>query len=66
MVGEDPSDLLRRSCAGEKGAVGVGRGDFLRVAPRRRDGKSPAGVDGKANRCGVLRGVMAKVQLEGR
>src|SRR5215210_3127621 len=57
VVRQEVSDLLRRPGAGTQGVVGVGRGDFLRVAPRGRDGKSPAGVHRKANRCGLLRGV---------
>src|SRR5215208_155326 len=36
---------------------------FVRVLYGRRDAKSPAGVYGQANRCALLRSLMAKVQL---
>src|SRR4029450_13449415 len=49
MVRKEGSNILRRSGGGAQGAVGVGRADFLRVVQRGRDGKSPAGVHGKAN-----------------
>ena len=41
----------------------VSRSDFLRIGAASRDGKSPTGVPGKANRRGLLCSVMAKVQL---
>jgi hypothetical protein len=41
----------------------LSRSDFLRIGAASRDGKSPTGVPGKANRRGLLCGVMAKVQL---
>ena len=56
LVREAAPDLLGRSGAGEEGVVGAGS-DFLRVACGDRDGKSPAGFDGTANRCGLLCGV---------
>ena len=45
------------------------QGDFLRVAPGSRHGKSPAGVGGTPCRDALQRNVMAKVELlpaEGR
>jgi hypothetical protein len=62
VVREGASDLLRRPGVGTKGAVGATRGDFLRVGAANRDGKSPAQVSGKADRCGLLCSIMAKVQ----
>ena len=63
MVREDSSDLLRGPGAGTQTVVGVGRGDFLRIFPGGRHDKSPAGVDGKANRCGLLRSMNGQVDL---
>src|SRR5215212_8751062 len=63
MVREAVPDLLRCSGAGEKGVV-VAR-DFLRVACTDRHGKSPTSLHGTADRCGLLRSLMAKVQLDG-
>ena len=64
VVRQGAPDLLRCFGAGEEGAVGTRRGDFLRVGAGKRDGKSPAGVHGKANRRGLLCSVMAKVELK--
>src|SRR4051795_5711465 len=64
LVREGPSDLLRRFSAGTQAGVGAG-GYFLRVARGYRDGKSAAGSNGTADRRGLLRGLMAKVQLRG-
>src|SRR5215212_3901877 len=66
VVREGASDLLRGPGVGTKGAVGATRGDFLRVGPANRDGKSPAQVSGKAERCGLLCSIMAKVQPRSR
>jgi hypothetical protein len=63
LVRQEPSDLLRRSGCGTQTVVDR-RAKFLRVGAGDRPGKSPAGVHGKANRCGLLRSVMAKVQLK--
>jgi hypothetical protein len=38
--------------------VGTRRGDFLRLGAGKRDGKSPAGVHGKAKRSGLLYGMI--------
>jgi hypothetical protein len=40
------------------------RGGFLRVGAANGDGKSPARVHGKADRCGLLCSIMAKVALQ--
>jgi hypothetical protein len=62
LVRQEASDLRRRFGAGAQRVVGSG--DFLWVLRGHRDGKSPAGVHGTLNRCGLLRGVMAKVELQ--
>ena len=49
------STAVRRFGVGAKGAVG--RSDFLRLARRDRHDKSPTGICGTTNRCGLLRGV---------
>ena len=59
---QELSDLLRCFSAGAQGVVGAG-GGFLRASAADRYGKSPAGTHGKANRRGLLCGMMAKVQL---
>ena len=46
-----------RSCGRWKGA------DFLRVALGGRHDKSPTGICGTTNRCGLLRSLMAKAEL---
>src|SRR5215218_1855422 len=55
VVPQSPPDLLGCSGAGTQGLVGTC--DFLRVAFSDRDGKSPTGLRGTTNRCGLLRGV---------
>jgi hypothetical protein len=62
LVRQEASDLLRRSGGGTQRVMGR-RADFVRVLYGRRDAKSPAGVYGQANRCALLRSLMAKVQL---
>src|SRR5215208_2742437 len=62
VVPQELSDLLRCFSAGAQGVVGAG-GGFLRASAADRYGKSPAGTHGKANRRGLLCGMMAKVQL---
>src|SRR5215217_4841905 len=63
LVREEPSDLLRRFGVGAKGAVGPGGTDFLRVVCTDGHGKSPTSLHGTADRGGLLRSLMAKVQL---
>jgi hypothetical protein len=62
LVAQIPPDLFGRFGAGAKRVVGAG-GDFLRVTPRGRHGKSPQGICGTVNRRGLLCGLMAKVEL---
>src|SRR5918995_488954 len=63
LVPQELSDLRRCACAGAQGAVGWG--DFSRVILADRHRKSPAGVHGTLDRYALLRGLMAKVDLEG-
>src|SRR5829696_4380305 len=62
LVPQERSDLRRCTRHGAKGAVGPRGADFLRVAFSDRHDKSPAGLHGTANRCGLLCGIMAKVE----
>ena len=63
MIRQKRSDLLRCASRGAQGAVG-GRAprEFLRLIWGEQDGRNPAGVHRAAYRCGLLGGVMAKVQ----
>ena len=61
VVPQDSSDLCRCARLGAQRVVGAG--DFLRVVPADRHGKSPAGVCRTTNRGGLLCGLMAKVEL---
>jgi hypothetical protein len=60
VVRQEASDLLRCLGTGAQAVVDA-RSDFLRVASAGRHGKSPKGICGTANRCGLLRSLMAKV-----